>query len=143
VEVRLTQLVKAVDDLRHGMYRTVTGLSMFVGLGLMALIGYGIYSMYARPMTPPELQQYARVPVRVGDKVYLVGVAIVDWPIPSELLPKLPEWKDNPGGQPPEGQIPEPGSVAPPPPAGAEAPPAGRPPAGNDQNKGDKDKPHP
>jgi hypothetical protein len=142
LETRLAQLVKVVDDLRIGMYRTVTGLSLFVGVGLMALIGYGIYSTYAHPLTPPELQQYSTVPFRVGDKIYLLGVDVVGWPIPAELIPRLQDLNENPGGKPPEGQTQQPKPSASPHPGSAVPPPTGGPSPGTGQDKGSKDGTH-
>lgn len=81
LETRIGQLTKAFDDMRTGMYRVVLSLVFFVALSLVSLIGYGFYNEYTRSLAPPRLSQTALVPVRLGDQVLLLDVAVVGWDI--------------------------------------------------------------
>src|SRR5262249_2845297 len=45
---------------------------------------YSIYSAYVRAGEPPALHSYAQIPVKVGEKVLLLGVEVVGWQLPAE-----------------------------------------------------------
>src|SRR5439155_824517 len=61
----------------------------FVGVvfcaGVIAAVGYFIYSQFNSRLEPPKLNSYVPVPVQIGDKVVVIGVAVVDWQVPPEL----------------------------------------------------------
>jgi hypothetical protein len=100
VENRLNQAIRALDDTRTYIYRVVLSLGMLIGVSVVAAVGYSIYSSYFRPMTPPEIRSYAPVPIKIGDKVVLLGVGVVSWEVPPELIPapKEPEQKSDKNG---------------------------------------------
>jgi proteasome lid subunit RPN8/RPN11 len=99
VENRLNQALRALDDLRNTIHRFVLFTGMLVGVGVIMAIGYFIYSNYVNRMSPPELRNFAPVPVKIGDKVVLIGVGVVSWEVPPELLPKIEQ-----GEQPSDNQ---------------------------------------
>jgi proteasome lid subunit RPN8/RPN11 len=85
IEVRLSQLIQTLDDdrARHG--RFLVGIGIFVCLCVVGLIVNSIYHGLTSRMEPPSLNSYAQVPVRMGDKVIMLGVGVVDWKVPDEL----------------------------------------------------------
>jgi hypothetical protein len=54
-------------------------------LALITAVGYSIYSQWSSRLEPPRLNQIVPVPVQVGDKVVILGVAITSWEVPPEL----------------------------------------------------------
>jgi proteasome lid subunit RPN8/RPN11 len=95
VENRLNQALRALDDTRTQTYRVVLSMGMVICLAVVMLVGYSVYNSYFRAMTPPEVRNYARIPVKLGDKVLLLNVAVVSWEVPPELLP-APSQPDQP-----------------------------------------------
>jgi len=95
VENRLNQAIRALDETRTHIYRVVLSMGMLIGVAVVFLVGYSVYSSYFRPLTPPEVRSFAPVPVKIGDKVVLLGVGIVSWEVPPELIPKEPEQKSD------------------------------------------------
>jgi proteasome lid subunit RPN8/RPN11 len=89
VEHRLNQTLQALDELRTTIYRFALTLGMMVGIGLILGIGYWMYNSYAHPLRPPQLRNFAPVPVQVGDKTVVLGVGVVSWEVPPELVPKI------------------------------------------------------
>lgn len=87
VENRLSQAIRALDDTRTHMYRVVLSLGMLIGAAVVVMVGYFIYSSYFKAMSPPAIRSYAQVPVKIGDKVVLLGIAVVSWDVPPELVP--------------------------------------------------------
>jgi hypothetical protein len=107
VENRLNQALRALDDLRSTIHRFVLTMGMLIGVGVIFGIGYYIYNSYANTMRPPEVRSFAPVPIQIGDKVVLLGVGIVTWDVPPELIAK-PAEKQPEGEQQPETQNPPP-----------------------------------
>lgn len=103
VEVRLEQTIRAFDEMRTTIYRFVLTVGMIVGVGVVFVIGYTIYSNYAKTAGPPALHSYAQLPLKVGDKVILLGVEVVGWQIASEARPQETEKPE----QPPANRQPE------------------------------------
>lgn len=91
LEVRVNQLTKGVDDLRLTIHRTLLSLIMLVSVGIVLALGFYIYSIYARPYTPPEHLAWAPVPLNIDGKPILLGLRLFAWPIPPELLRVLPD----------------------------------------------------
>jgi proteasome lid subunit RPN8/RPN11 len=111
VEQRLYQTLRALDDLRTTVFRFSLTLGMIVAVTVIGWIAYQIYSSYTREMRPPELLQYAPVPVQIGDKVALLGIAVMKWDIPAALQPKLQHDDKADGGQ-QQGAAPTPSAAA-------------------------------
>lgn len=100
VEQRLNQTLRALDELRATIYRFVLTMGMILGGLIIAAIGYWLYNSYTNPMRPPQLRNFAPVPVQVGDKTVLLGVGIVSWEVPPELVPKVQQEEKPADGQP-------------------------------------------
>jgi proteasome lid subunit RPN8/RPN11 len=111
VENRLNQAIRALDETRTYIYRVVLSMGMLIGVAVVFLVGYSIYSSYVRPMTPAEVRSYVPVPVKIGDKVVLLGVGIVSWEVPPELVPtpKEPEQKSDKNNSATDGRRETPG----------------------------------
>lgn len=97
VEVRLEQTIRAFDEMRNTIYRFVLSVGMIVGVGVVFIIGYTIYSNYTRPEVPPPLRSYSQIPVRIGDKLILLGVDVIGWQVP--VHPKQESEKKEPDEQ--------------------------------------------
>ncbi|MFL6216867.1 MAG: Mov34/MPN/PAD-1 family protein [Blastocatellia bacterium] len=89
VEHRLNQTLQALDELRTTIYRFALTLGMMVGVGVILGIGYWMYNSYAHPLRPPQLRNFAPVPIQIGDKTVVLGVGVVSWEVPPELVPKV------------------------------------------------------
>lgn len=85
LEERVGQLVQALDDTRqfHHTFMLVCGFVFC--LALMVTAGYTIYSQWGARLEPPRLNQIVPVPVQVGDKTVILGVAVTSWEVPPEL----------------------------------------------------------
>jgi proteasome lid subunit RPN8/RPN11 len=99
VEARLEQAVRALDELRTTIHRFLLYGGLLFGFGVILTIVNSIYSTFVRVPDPPVLRSYAQVPIKVGDKVLLLGVDVVGWQIPGE--PARPQGDE--GKKPPEG----------------------------------------
>ena len=88
VEVRLEQALRALDDLRTTIHRFVLSLGLIAGVAVVFAIGYTIYSNYLSSAAPPALRSYAPIPIKLGDKVVILGVDVVGWQVPGERVPK-------------------------------------------------------
>jgi proteasome lid subunit RPN8/RPN11 len=85
VEERLSQVIRALDDQRATFYRFLLGVGLLAGVAVAVWLGYSLYSQYTAQRTPPTLQQYVPIPVKIGDKTCLLGVAVTRWDVPPEL----------------------------------------------------------
>jgi hypothetical protein len=85
VEARLSQLVQALDDLRTFHYRFMLFCGFVFCLALISAVGYSIYSQWGARIEPPKINQIVPVPVQIGDKTVILGVAITSWQVPPEL----------------------------------------------------------
>jgi len=85
MESRLSQLVQAMDEQRRTFYRFLTTIGLIVSFAAVTAVGYFIYSEFRSRNEPPRVNTYVPVPVQIGDKTVLLGVAVVDWTVPPEL----------------------------------------------------------
>jgi proteasome lid subunit RPN8/RPN11 len=86
LETRVSQLLASVQDLRVTVHRTLMGLVLGVALVVIALVGWAIRRSYEVAFKPPENIGFAPVAVNLEGKPAILGVAIVKWEIPEELL---------------------------------------------------------
>jgi proteasome lid subunit RPN8/RPN11 len=96
LEVRVSQLVASVQDLRRTLHRVVMAALMTVGVGMIVIVGYTMYRSFIASIKPPEGLTYLPVPVAIDGKPALIGFAVVKWELPPELMvvplePKVPE----------------------------------------------------
>lgn len=92
LELRLTQLVQAVDDLRTALYRWLTLLGMAAAMVVALFIARQIYQLAFGSV--PEIPQnigFAGVPVSIEGKACMLGVQVVKWQVPPELWAVPPE----------------------------------------------------
>lgn len=85
LDVRVSQVIQALDAQSAAIARTLTILALLVGLTVVFLIGYSIYRHMTDRITPPELQSFIPVPVQIGDKAVLLGIGVAQWEIPPDL----------------------------------------------------------
>jgi hypothetical protein len=60
-------------------------LGLIICLGIVVVIGYHIYTCFQSRIEPPELRNFVPVPIQIGDKTVLLGVAVMQWDVPPEL----------------------------------------------------------
>lgn len=85
LEGRIHHLIAALDEQRKDFHRTLMALVAVVCTGFIGWIAYQIWTDRNERVTPPKVQSYVPVPVRVGDETVMLGVAVVDWRIPPRL----------------------------------------------------------
>lgn len=85
LEQRVGQLVQALDEMRTFHYRLLLVCGFVFSLALIVAVGYSIYSEWRARLEPPKINQIVPVPVQVGDKTVILGVAITSWQVPPEL----------------------------------------------------------
>ncbi len=105
LENRVSQLAGALHELRASQNRFMLFAGLFIAISLTFLIGYGVYRSMVSRLRPPEGLSYIPVPVMIEGKPVVIGIGVVKWQIPDELIFQPPE-RENP---------PSPESTAPPP----------------------------
>jgi proteasome lid subunit RPN8/RPN11 len=85
LEARINQLIQVVDEQRTNFHRMLTTIVVAVCAGLIAWVGYAIWSDRMDRIEPPKVQSYVPVPIKIGDETVMLGVGIVDWKIPPRL----------------------------------------------------------
>ena len=49
-------------------------------------LGWNVWQSYSARMEPPKINaSFVPVPVQVGDKTIMVGLAVVEWQVPPEM----------------------------------------------------------
>lgn len=87
LETRINQLIHAVDDMRQTVYRWIYLLGILLGMAIVFFITHQIASMIFGDLPePPSRISFAAVPVNIGGKACLLGVNVVSWQIPPELV---------------------------------------------------------
>lgn len=87
LEARVGQALQTLDEMRADFARFLTIVFVLVCLGIAGMLVYGIFVR----RSPPEPLAYVPVPVKIGDHTMLVGVGVLGWEVPPELvaLPKV------------------------------------------------------
>jgi len=85
LEARVSQLLEALDEMKRFHYRFMLTCGILFCLALITAVGYSIYSQWSSRLEPPRLNQIVPLPVQVGDKVVILGVAVTSWEVPPEL----------------------------------------------------------
>jgi proteasome lid subunit RPN8/RPN11 len=85
LEARVGQLVQSFDELRRFHYRFLMTCGALFCVGLVVVVGYTLFKQWGSRLEPPKLNQIVPIPVQVGDKSVILGVAITEWQVPPEL----------------------------------------------------------
>jgi proteasome lid subunit RPN8/RPN11 len=85
MEARLAQVIQAVDEQRRLFRQFLTILLVGALAGIVAYVGFAIYEAYTSQFTPPQLNGYVPIPVKIGDKTVMIGIGVVQWDVPPEL----------------------------------------------------------
>jgi proteasome lid subunit RPN8/RPN11 len=85
LEARVGQLLQALDEMRRSYYRFLLTCGVLVCVALIVAVGYTFYSQWKYRIEPPRLNQIVPVPVQIGDKAVILGVAVMAWDVPPEL----------------------------------------------------------
>jgi proteasome lid subunit RPN8/RPN11 len=85
LETRVNQLVQSHDDLRTLFQQVVLTVGMIFCLAILGTGGYLIYSSYYSRLDPPRGITALPLPLRIGGKDLMLGLAIIGWDIPPEL----------------------------------------------------------
>ena len=85
LEARVGQMIQALDEQKVLFFRFLYSVGFFLCAAIIFSVGYLVYRSYTEPLTPPKLNTYVPVPIKVGDHSIMVGLGIVDWDVPPEL----------------------------------------------------------
>ncbi len=85
LEARISQLVQVQDDQRAFIQQVMLGVGMVFCAAILGLAIYFVISSNRARLEPPRPFSFVPLPVKVGDKTVLVGVAVVSWEVPPEL----------------------------------------------------------
>ncbi len=87
LETRVVQMIHAFDDMRQTVYRWIYSLGILIGLAVVFFMARQISGMIFGDLPePPSRISFAPVPVNVGGKACLLGVEVVSWQFPPDLL---------------------------------------------------------
>ena len=85
LESRVGQLIQLMDEQRASYQRFLMFVGATVCIGAVACFIYVYYSQFRYRNEPPQVNQVIPVPIQVGDKTVIMGVAITEWKVPEEL----------------------------------------------------------
>lgn len=86
LESRVGRIVRALDMQQRSVSRMLLAMGILAGLMVVFFIGYMVFRHIDDQFKPPELAQYVPVPLKIGNDTALLGICIVDWRIPPNLL---------------------------------------------------------
>lgn len=86
LEVRVSQLVAAVQELRTTLHRVVALAAAALAVALASVVGYAIHRTFVASVKPPESIAWVPVPITLDGKPVLIGLGVLKWQIPEELL---------------------------------------------------------
>jgi len=85
LESRLNQVLQGLEEQRQRFSGTLMALFVFVAAAVALYLGWNVWQSYKARFEPPKLNNYIKVPIQIGDKTVLVGLAVVDWEVPPEM----------------------------------------------------------
>lgn len=97
LETRVDQLVGVVQELRASLHRFLLFAGLLAAVSAALLVGYGVYRVYVSSIEPPRGLSYVPIPLTIDGKPALIGVGVVKWDIPEELIATPPP-AQGPGG---------------------------------------------
>lgn len=86
LETRLSQVLEALEQQKRALDRLLLVAGMVFGLAILGLFGWRVYSDWTNRWEPPRVQSFVPVPVTIGDRTVLLGVAVVDWELSPERV---------------------------------------------------------
>lgn len=98
LEARVVQLTAAVHELRQTLRHTVTAIAVVGVVAVGLTMAYAWYRLWYTSIRPPENVAFVPVPITIDGRPALIGLAVVKWEIPRELL--LPEERPAPAASP-------------------------------------------
>jgi proteasome lid subunit RPN8/RPN11 len=108
LEAKVSQLAVMVHDLRSSLQRFLLAAGLLVALGVAAVVVYAVSRTFYHSVRPPEQIAFVPVPLMLEGKPAVVGLAVVRWELPDELLalsepiapPRRPSESASPPGAP-------------------------------------------
>ncbi len=89
VEERLAQVLQVTESQREAHGRLFLTLGFLCVMLVAGFIGYMLFDNYRKEHSPPKDLEMVNVPVKINDKVMMVGMQVKGWEIPdSENLLK-------------------------------------------------------
>lgn len=85
LEVRVNQLLQAVEEQRSLFFRFLLTVGMVAAVGVVTWIGYSVWTGIRRDREPPRVVSYIPIPIQLGDRQVLMGVSVISWQVPPEL----------------------------------------------------------
>jgi proteasome lid subunit RPN8/RPN11 len=110
LEARVAQLTAAVHELRQTVRHTITAAAVAVVLVAGLTMAYAWYRIWLGSVRPPENIAFVPVPVTIDGRPVLIGLGVVKWEIPRELL--VPEERAAPAAGPAATATPAPSPEA-------------------------------
>ncbi len=87
LETRINQLIHAVDDMRQVVFRWIYALGILLGMAMALFMTRQVsYMIFGDVPEPPQHISLSPVPVNIDGKACLLGVQVVSWQIPPELI---------------------------------------------------------
>ncbi len=93
IETRLNQVLLSLDKLSLNIFRTLIIMGSLI-LAMMVTVIFYLTVVNPTRDIPPKVRQYVPVPVQIDGKEVLLGVGIVDWRIPPELIDRFNEVRE-------------------------------------------------
>lgn len=84
-ETRLQQLLQSVEEQRTALLRFLYVIGFLLGGGILLFFGYNLYLVSKGRIEPPKILTGVTVPVRIGDDVAYIDVAVTSWKIPDSI----------------------------------------------------------
>jgi proteasome lid subunit RPN8/RPN11 len=85
LEVRVGQLIRALDEQRTLFHRTMLAILVVVCGAIIGWVGYLVWADRYERIKPPESMSFVPVPVKIGDETVMLGVQVVRWDVPERL----------------------------------------------------------
>jgi hypothetical protein len=85
LEARIAKVLQAIDEQNQALNRFLFGMAVLLAVAIVVATSYNIYRAYTRDYTPPELNSYVRVPVKLGERTVMIGLQVTDWELPPEV----------------------------------------------------------
>jgi proteasome lid subunit RPN8/RPN11 len=85
LEVRVNQLIRALDEQRTLFHRTMLGILVAFSAVVIGWLSYHVWADRYERIQPPEAMSFVPVPVKIGNETVMLGVQVVRWNVPERL----------------------------------------------------------